>query len=222
MSLVNKFLALTLLVLVLSGFIVFSINPVNVHAASKPSVPQFSIKFIDNSYDVPPTQTTDPYTGVTTTQPGYHVNNIITEVTIKNQPFTKSGNSNLFYIVQAKGHFGGDNDWRTVTPTDDPFRPDTGYVQQSNSRQTVFTSYGYDPGVQVDFRVKAVIGTLQLIAPFWQLDVESSSDWSKIQTFTVPGKPSVSPTQTTNSPSTPTTSDPYNPPNKILYHLIVR
>lgn len=42
------------------------------HAQSKPSVPEFTVKLVDNSYDVPPTQTTDPYTG-TKTIPGYHV-----------------------------------------------------------------------------------------------------------------------------------------------------
>ncbi|MCL2643616.1 MAG: hypothetical protein FWD52_08955 [Candidatus Bathyarchaeota archaeon] len=214
MSSVRKLLALTLIILVLSGFIVFLVNSVNVYAASKPSVPQLSVKFIDNSYDVPPTQTTDPYTGVTTTQPGYHVSRIVPEVTIKNQPFTGDGRNSLFYLVQAKGYFGGDNDWHTVDPPSDGSGLGTGeYIEQSDSGYTVFTSNkSYDSGVQVDFRVQAVIGHRFHNAIFWTVAVETSSDWSKIQTFTVPGKPSVSPTQTTNFPSTPTTSDPHNPP----------
>ncbi|MCJ7763000.1 hypothetical protein MUP38_06065, partial [Candidatus Bathyarchaeota archaeon] len=46
---------------------------------TKPSVPEFTVKLADHSYDVPPstTATTDPYTGkqTVTTQPGYHVEN---------------------------------------------------------------------------------------------------------------------------------------------------
>lgn len=52
-----------------------------------PSVPEFTLKYVDNSYDVPSstTTTTDPYTGeqTITTEPGYHVANETIEVTIK-------------------------------------------------------------------------------------------------------------------------------------------
>jgi hypothetical protein len=64
----------------------------NVAGASKPSVPEFTLKFIDTSYDVPSTTTTttDPYTGkqTVTTHDGYHVQNGTIDVKIKNQPFT--------------------------------------------------------------------------------------------------------------------------------------
>ena len=54
----------------------------------KPSVPEFTLKYVDNSYDVPPktTTSTDPYTNeiTTTTIPGYHVENRTVEAVIKN------------------------------------------------------------------------------------------------------------------------------------------
>ena len=53
-----------------------------------PSVPEFSLRFVDASYDVPTTYTIDDYTGQNITHPGYHVENRTIEVRIKNQPFT--------------------------------------------------------------------------------------------------------------------------------------
>ena len=51
-------------------------------------VPEFTLRYVDNSYDVPPktTTSTDPYTNeiTTTTIPGYHVENRTVEAVIKN------------------------------------------------------------------------------------------------------------------------------------------
>ncbi|MCL2133973.1 MAG: hypothetical protein FWH37_00210 [Candidatus Bathyarchaeota archaeon] len=119
MNSANKTLTLTLVVLLLSSLLVLTITPVNVQAVSKPSVPQFNIKLIDNSYDIPPITTTyiDQYTGKenTYTENGYHVSRKTLEVTIKNQPFTPYTNAtgheiNLYYVIQFKGHFGEDKD----------------------------------------------------------------------------------------------------------------
>jgi len=221
MSSVNKFLVLTYIFLLLSSLMVFSVNFANVYAVSKPSVPQFTVKFIDKSYDVPPTQTTDPYTGKTTTQPGYHVNDGLLEVTIKNQPFTPSPTSNnhIHYLVEVKGRFGGDNDWdnflRGLSDTG-------GYTKQSDSGYTVVTGNGrYDSGVQLDFRVKAIVGHLQMIPPMWQMEVESESSWSKIQTTTITYESSpTKPSQTANSPGA-STSDPNNPTQQNPLALIL-
>jgi hypothetical protein len=82
---------------------------------SKPSVPEFSVKYFDNSYDIPPSYTTDPYTGgnVSTNGSGEHIDDRYVVFTIKNQPFTAytdaSGNNiNLYYNFRFKGHYGGD------------------------------------------------------------------------------------------------------------------
>jgi len=59
-------------------------------AQTKPAVPTFTIEEIYNPYDVPPTYTTDPYTGETIlTNSGYHVENKTTYIKIENQPFTQ-------------------------------------------------------------------------------------------------------------------------------------
>jgi hypothetical protein len=78
----------------------------------KPSVPEFNLKYVDHSYDMPPTYSTDQYTGKTImTQAGYRVENKSIEVTIKNQPFIpyRDANGNyldLHYDIRWKGHFG--------------------------------------------------------------------------------------------------------------------
>jgi len=228
MGSVNKFLVLTFIFLALSSLMLFSVNFVNVCAVYEPSVPQFSVKFIDESYDVPPTQTTDPYTGKTTTQSGYHVNEGLIEVTIKNQPFPSETDSNnqLYYRVEYKGSFGSDNDWHTLTPTDDALRPETGYIAQSDSEYTVLvhSPVRFDSGVKLDIRVKAVMGNLQMIHPSWEVVAVSSSDWSKIQTLTIAyGSSSVPPSQTTNIPSASTSDDPYNPTqqNPLWFYLAI-
>lgn len=82
--------------------------------ASMPNTPEFTLTYIDQSYDVPSSTTTkiDPYTGeqTVTTNQGYHVQNGTIEVKIKNQQFTPYFNSNengnyLFYNVSYKGHY---------------------------------------------------------------------------------------------------------------------
>jgi len=78
----------------------------------KPSVPEFTLKFTDNSYDVPPRYDFDPYTGKDVImEPGYHVQEKIVEVIIKNQPFTSYTDANgnvisLYYSIRIKGSFG--------------------------------------------------------------------------------------------------------------------
>jgi len=224
MNSVSKVWTLAFVVLLLSSLLVLTVVPVNVQAASKPSVPQFTVKLVDYSYDVSPstTTTTDPYTGekITTTNPGYYVENIQLEVTIKNQPFTpyigENGRLyNLYYTVQVKGHFG--ENWQGLCY----------YVEQTDSQYTVATgsAQSYVAGSQLDFRVQAAAGyadgrAVQGVPPWIYFDADATSNWSKIQTFTMPSTSSLSPSQAVTSPQNPTappdsnqpqSSDPFQP-----------
>ncbi|MCW3983183.1 MAG: hypothetical protein NWE96_04225 [Candidatus Bathyarchaeota archaeon] len=152
---------------------------------TKPSIPEFTLKYVDNSYDVPPTTTTkiDPYTGNKTvmTQAGYHVSNRSIEVIIMNQPFTPYTDANghyinLAYAVRWKGHYS--DSWNNL-----PNR--TAYFGATNSKYTSIV-FGLDwkenPGIrgnkdfyydyyldgvptggQVDFQVQAAIGYSELV-----------------------------------------------------------
>ena len=66
-------LLLILIITLSTGSLI--IKPASAQSIPKPSVPEFSLKYVDNSYNVAPTTTIDPYTGKTTTIQGYHVDN---------------------------------------------------------------------------------------------------------------------------------------------------
>jgi len=197
---------------------VFSANFDNVHAAYKPSIPQFTVKLVDYSHDVPPSTTTitDPYTGekTTNTNPGYRVDDFRIDITIKNQHFTPYTTSdghvcNVHYSVQIKGHF--EENWQTTAAN----------IEQTDSQYTLISrSNSYADGSQLDFRVQAAIGyiieeyRLPPAPPDRYFIAEVIGDWSNIQTFTThSGSLTVAPSQTTN-PSDPPTTDPNNPPQQ--------
>jgi hypothetical protein len=125
----------------------------DVSGIPKPSVPEFTLKYVDHSYDVPPTYGIDPYTGKTMlTQSGYHVQNNSVELIIKNQPYHSYRNENgsliwLYYLVAIKGHFENwtDDNWASQTinlKTYDSYP--LNYIPSSeNSEYTVIT-YGLD------------------------------------------------------------------------------
>ena len=188
----------------------------------KPSVPEFTVKYVDSSYDVPPIYEIDQYTGKNVmTQAGYHVQNKTIELAIKNQLFTPyedaNGNSiRLYYNIGKKGHFG--DSWGYL---------DTGYYGLDNhyvganldSDYTVLT-YGLvgnngtlsllnldiSSGDQVDFRVQAFIGYNTRIHEYWTplgevyhyVFTGETSDWSNTQTLT------ISENQTPTSSPSPT------------------
>ena len=83
-----------------------SLTAVAAAQVSKPPVPEFTLKYVDTSYDVPQTSSIDPYTRNETIKAGYHVNKSL-ELTIKNQPAY-----DLFYNVRYKGHF--EDNWTEV------------------------------------------------------------------------------------------------------------
>ena len=203
----NKFLTLYSVFLLLSSLLVLTTTPTNVLAVDRPSVPQFSVKLVDYSYEVYPVPTTDPYTGPTTI-PGYRVENKTIEVTIKNQLFTpytdEDGHKiNLYYIIQFKGHY---EEWQSY----ESYSYSGTRLVQSDSAYTIYSmptdKYAY--GSKLDFRVQAVIGydeyveyTSEQQADIWNsnpmshmilslLDgytrfVEITSNWSGVQTITI-------------------------------------
>jgi hypothetical protein len=186
---------------------------------AKPSAPKFTLKYIDNSYDVPPTSTstTDPYTGkiVTSTTPGYRVENKVIEITITNQWFAPYSDSegkiiDLSYNVRFKGHFGDESSWEE--PFYKPIRNGiygfTKQIHQSNSGYTVISvPSDFRVGDVVDFQVQTLEG---FYTPWEPLPVPMgtsqftglSSDWSSTQTI------SIGATSTSVSPSPDPTITP--------------
>jgi hypothetical protein len=190
-------------------------------AVSMPSVPEFTVKQVDRSYDAPTTYSTNPYTGETTTNPGHRVQNLTIDITIKNQPFTPStvnGNiTELFYNVETKNP---NDNWSSL----DSDSRNRFLVRASTSESTIVTFImGYDGwyasvGSQVDIRVQAVIGYKYLIGspnggpiPIGTgFKLVSASNWADTQTVTV-GNGEVTTNQPTSQPTqNPTTATTQN------------
>jgi hypothetical protein len=206
---------------------------VDVNDIPPPSVPEFTVKFVDRSYDVPVTYKTtiDPFTGqnVTTSSGGYRVTNKTIDITITNQPFapveTEGGNViQLYFSVRTKGHFG---DWSDASS-------DNGYIFRrvlaSTSEYTVVTLvigsmnsiimgeadlYIPEDG-QEDFQVKADVGYLVpnygghiLLQPLsWDLISFGESGWSNTQTYKVGNWQIIASPLPTTTPTPPPTSSP--------------
>ena len=166
------------------------------------------------------TTTVDQYTGekTTHTQPGYRVNQITAEITIKNQPFTPYTNENgreinLFYKFDVKGHFG--ENWERE-----------GYssaIVQSKSGYTILSYVVTQAtGSKLDFKVQAVVGyEYDEVAESgssaawwgytaWVVRSLESSNWSNIQTVTISDMFSSSASSQTTTPSQNPTAPPNN------------
>jgi hypothetical protein len=203
----NKRKAL-LLIVVLAVSSLIAVKPAPAEASiPKPSVPEFTLKLADHSYDVPPSTitATDPYTGkqTVTTKPGYHVENKTIEITIKNQPFVSSSNlTNLYYDVRVKGHFGENwtelYSYSEVTVGNLP-------LQSASENTVISTPQDYPAGGQVDFQVEAIIGTVHPLYntnfAYWEYE---TSGWSNTQTITIP----------TSTPSSPDSPSPASTPDQ--------
>jgi hypothetical protein len=212
-KMLRAYFIMALLFSALAGTLFFG----TVHATS---VPEFTLKYVDYSYDVPPkaTITTDPYTNetLTTTIPGRHVENKTIEATINNN----IGAS--YYNFRYKGRY--ENEWRYY-----PFYPNSSLpyffadaysvpYQASTSSYTVAALPSYffkniEHG-EVDVQVQALFGDFRaepfghigLPAPTYDFYFEgTTSDWSGTQTTTIGGiqTPTPSPATTPTPPPTP-------------------
>ena len=146
---------------------------------TKPSVPEFTVKFVDSSYTTHPTYSIDPYTGENVTHHGSYVANKTIEVTIRNQPFvpyydaSSSWNISLYYNVRVKGHY--EANWTILYLREDMPYLSENVPSKSASEYTVLSYHSYQPnsentyimggkmmdfppGSQVDFQVEAFLG----------------------------------------------------------------
>jgi hypothetical protein len=168
-----------LLVVILAASSLMMVESAFAQSIPKPSVPEFIIKLVDSSYDVPATYSTDQYTGEKVLlEPAHSVDNRTFELWIKNQQYTYSNGSSfrVYYDIRTGGHFGGGVDlyypsnW-LLGPDSDRRAPfiSRNTPMQSTSDYTVIIlsavnppqsawNVTYPPNARVDFQVKAMIG----------------------------------------------------------------
>jgi hypothetical protein len=197
---------LLIIIMILSSIIVVGTSTAS-GPLPKPSIPEFTLKYVDRSYEAPSAtiSTFNQYNNqtTTTTVPGYQVQNLTIDLTIKNQhiPPTIDGNkSYLLFWVRLRGHYSNGDDW--IYPFRDAI---DAYPRQSNSDYTVIslpTSYNYGAnteslqslqlGDKIDFQVRAILAygfnySLNAFLPIYSYDYKSvaTSDWSNTQTLTI-------------------------------------
>lgn len=228
----SKYLSLCLVVLLASTLL---LPLVNAQSIPKPSVPEFSVSYVDLSYDVPTTTSINQYTGQTETHQGYHVENETIQLKIRNQPFTSyienGQNISFYYNVREKGSY--------ITQWIELYSPDNGYPTQSRTEYTTITfvlgnssRFGYTPpNSQIDFQVQALIGSVHRISnitggnqpPFemfpWVFDGQKSN-WSNTKTVTIPASSSsVTPTSSPTFTLTPSSTSPLNTNSELTTTL---
>ena len=208
---INKIFSLLLVLLLIAPSLIL-VESAFAQSIPKPTVPEFTAKYVDRSYTIPATTTINPYNGQNVTNPSYYVENRTLEIAIRNQPFTPYIDSSsgaqwqitLMYQIRTKGHFA--QDWTNLSFVDD------GFFAASNSEYTT-VSYSIGEGSvwgnlqandQVDFQVEAMIGYVHRTIGFmsWFFTGESS-DWSPTQTVTIPetsASTSPNPTPTSTVP----------------------
>jgi hypothetical protein len=213
---------LIFLIIAMSSLSLIMVKPASAEPPlSTSSSPTFTLKFVDNSYNVPPatTSTTDPYTGnvTTTTKPGCYVENKTIEAIITND----LGAS--YYNFRYKGHY---SDQWSYYPSDPnlsdgynhydyysvPYQTDSSSIYTAvllNSLpKTVPVNGELDVQVQAlfgDYRAVPYGHMMVLPAPTYDFYFSGTeSNWSPTQTFTIPeasSSPSPNPTQSpTNLP----------------------
>jgi hypothetical protein len=229
MDTTSRVLSLLLIIALAAASFVMA-ESATAQSTPKPSIPEFTVAYVDGSYDVPVTYSVDPYTGANITHPAYRVENKTIELTIKNQPYTptlfqrgtSNWTANFYYNVHFKGHFS--KNWIPLYLIGDPFPTPSnstytvlsypfGRVYQESPDSDSSTPTETASDIQIDFQVEAMIGafyrgynasaTDQLGMYPYVFDGETSG-WSNTQTVTVPASSaSSSPTPTPTVPELP-------------------
>jgi hypothetical protein len=218
MNRVGKGFALFIILIIATySLSLIMVKPVNAQSTiPRPSVPQFTLKLADHSYDVPPvtTTTTDPYTGeqVTHTTSGYHVKRKTIDLIIQNQfleiSVKNAINSSIYYNMRYKGHY--ESTWKELSWNEGNSGT---LVPQSDFQVTVISipSTGYPNKAQLDFQVQAFVCAYEQVVdsnhmfPISYIEfavfADGESGWSSTQTITI-GEASTS-TLRTPTPTVP-------------------
>lgn len=175
-------------------------------AQSKPAIPEFTVELVEKVIDEAPTYTVDPYSGETIIKTdGYHTSYYVVDIKIKNIT------PDIYYNYRIKGHFGtewsvcplidnGEGVWTTRESSPFTFVPVPTYAKATSSEYTEVKvdMQSLRAGDQVDVQVQAISGTIEN-APNggYMILTGQGSNWSNIQTLTVPGESeAVSPSPT--------------------------
>ncbi len=192
-------LSIVLMALMVSGVVFGCLGTGKAEPITKPSVPNFTVTYVDNSYYMEPVYGVDQYSGKTIqTGGGYTVQNKSFELKIKNLPFTpysvKDADGSdrqvgISYEIRYKGHYGENWKFYGVSGNSPSGYSVVLFGLDWGSWEPPVSLEELQAGDQVDFQVQAYKGYYDYTGPnvFYDREfVGETSGWSNIQTVAVP------------------------------------
>ena len=96
----KTFALFLILIIALSSLSLLVARSASAQSTPIPSVPQFTLTYVDNSHYVSPTYSIDPYTGkMVMSQEGYYQQNKSIEMTVTNQAFKPYQDANKNWVL---------------------------------------------------------------------------------------------------------------------------
>ena len=199
-------------------------EPINDEVApeevTSPFVPEFTVMYVDYSYDTEPVYGFDEFTGKeVVTQNSRHVDERSIEFMIKNQAFESYTDSvgneiGLYYNFRFKGHYGSEWSYYPFSENGQGTRKysvlfyaltdESPRLAASSSEYTtialtlpfLFVTQIPSIGSQADFQVQTLIGHIDAAGDGFFKFTGQSSNWSPTQTVTITQNPPTTPQQT--------------------------
>ncbi len=188
------------------------IQSVNASSSNVP-MPQFTVRYIDESFDANTSPSTDPYTGETIPPTYYHVDRRYIQVSFENDlpPIPAGSPSEYYYNIRFKGQYT--DDWtETRTASDEYYR--ASFFKTVNFSLSTFSVTGGDApnGTKIDFQVQLMYGGIGKNldeGPLGSLYFSGeTSGWSSAQTVTVGESSSTTTAIPTSMPTLNPTDSP--------------
>ncbi len=217
----TKFPVALAILVILSSASLIIVESSTAQSVPMPTVPEFSIEPVGPSFDIPPTYSFNPRTGLFDTNDGYHIQYSTVKIIIKNQPFSNQSNSDeLFYNVRIRPNNYPDSYWRELFSASAD-----GYPVQTLSNYTTIPIAVEGPqalgpviptGAVTDIQVEAMIGHIgrnntMIPYPYPYVFFGETSGWSSTQTVTLPPKSAfiASPSPSPSVPELPLWTIPF-------------
>jgi hypothetical protein len=203
----------TAVILIFASSSLLSIESTFAQSIPTPSVPEFTVEMVGPSFDIPPTYSFNPNTGLFDANDGYHIEYSAVKIVIKNQPFSNQTNlDHLYYDVRIKPHNYPDSYWNELFNAGAD-----GYPVQTPSNYTIIPlpvegaqilGVTIPTGATTDIQVEAMIGHIgrnqtMIPYPYPYVFFGETSGWSKTQTVTLPPKVPFSASSTLSPSPTP-------------------
>jgi hypothetical protein len=173
------------LILLLATSSMLCVESASAQSITTPPIPEFTLKLVDYSYDVPATTTIDPYTGQQVANQAHTVLNKTIDVVVTNLDLAAYGESYIIiFNIQRKARL--EQNWQEMYGSESG-----GYMQTTSKYTTVSFLACYPEHAQIDFQVKATLLTSDVSQSSgrfgWSYEYEEvgNSGWSNTKTVTI-------------------------------------